>query len=54
MATTPEIAIFVFCLIGCGITSFFIGRQAGIEGAVQYFADVGIIELEEPEDGEGE
>jgi len=50
MATTPEIAVFVFCLVGCGLTSFFLGRQAGIEGAVQHFIDIGLLEIEEPED----
>ena len=50
MATTPEIAVFVFCLVGCGLTSFFVGRQAGIEGAVQHFIDIGLLEIEEPED----
>lgn len=51
MATTPEIAVFVFCLIGCGISSYFIGKQAGIEGAVQYFIDAGVLEVDD-EQGE--
>ena len=47
MATTPEIAIFVFCLIGCGLTSYFVGRQTGIEATVQHFIDVGILIVDE-------
>lgn len=49
MATTPEIAVFVFCLIGCGVTSYFIGRQDGIQDAVQYFIDAGVLEVAEDE-----
>jgi len=50
MATTPEIAIFVFCLIGCGLTSYFVGRQTGIEATVQHFIDAGILIVEDADD----
>ena len=26
-----EIVIFGFCVIGCGVTSYFIGHQAGVK-----------------------
>lgn len=47
MATTPEIAIFIFCLLGCALQSYFLGKRVGIEGAVQYFIDEGVIEVED-------
>lgn len=50
MATTPEIAVFIFCLIGCGYHCWRLGQREGIEGAVQYMQDIGIIEIEESED----
>lgn len=49
MATTPEIAVFVFCLIGCGVTSYFIGRQNGIEDVVEHLIDTGVLEVAEDE-----
>lgn len=45
-----EAAIFAFCLIGCSLTSFYIGRQEGIEGTVQYFIDAGILEVEDEDE----
>jgi hypothetical protein len=51
MATVPALAIFVFCLLGCGYSSYFIGKRAGIEGTVQYFIDLGVLEVED-EQGE--
>jgi hypothetical protein len=47
LATTPEIAIFIFCLLGCGLQSYVLGKRVGIEGAVQYFIDEGVIEVED-------
>lgn len=42
---TPETAIiFLLCLAGCTYHSFVLGRKRGIEGAVQYFIDEGVIE----------
>ena len=36
------IVVFIFCLIGCGIHSWRLGRRDGIEGTVQYLIDQGI------------
>ena len=47
MLTTQVLAIFIFCLIGCGLTSWKMGISAGIQASVQYFVDEGVIELEE-------
>lgn len=42
-----EIAVFVFCLIGCGITSYSLGKQEGIETTIEHLVDRGMLELEE-------
>jgi len=42
-----NIAVFIFCLIGCGVHCWRLGKSEGIEGAVQYFIDNGYIEVEE-------
>lgn len=49
MATVPEIAVFVFCLIGCGITAWNLGVKAGVNGTIAYLAQNGIIEVTEEE-----
>ena len=45
--------IFVFCLIGCAISSWHIGKQRGVEDAISYLVAQGYITLDEEEDGEG-
>ena len=47
MATASSLAIFVFCLVGCGLTSFFLGRRDGIEATVDYFIEIGVLEAED-------
>lgn len=47
MATTAEIAVFVFCMLGCGIHCWRLGRVEGIEGTVQYLIDAGVLEVED-------
>lgn len=44
-----DYAICAFCLVGCGIVSFKLGRLEGIEHTVQYFINVGVLEVEEEE-----
>ena len=39
--------IFAFCMFGCSMTSFFLGRQEGIESTVQYLIDLGVIDIDE-------
>ena len=41
-----DIAIFIFCLIGCGMTSYNLGRQEGIETTIEHLVDQGLLELE--------
>jgi len=42
-----EIAIFIFCLVGCGLTSHALGKQEGIETTIEHLVDQGMLELEE-------
>ena len=44
-----EFSCILFCLIGCGIHCWKLGKMEGIEGTVQYFIDQGYIEVEEPD-----
>lgn len=50
MATLPEISVFIFCMLGCGFTSWYVGREQGIVAAVDFLADKGIIQLDEVEE----
>lgn len=42
-----EYAVFVFCLIGCGMTSYQVGKQEGIETTIEHLVDNGMLEIEE-------
>ena len=42
-----EYAVFVFCLIGCGTTSYSLGKQEGIETTIEHLVDNGMLEIEE-------
>jgi len=42
-----EFAIFIFCMIGCGIQCWHLGKGVGIEHTVQYMIDQGVLELED-------
>jgi len=47
MVEVPSFLIFMFCLAGCGIQAFFLGKQFGVENTIQYLHDKGIVEFEE-------
>ena len=47
MVEVPSFVIFMFCLVGAGIHSFFLGKQVGVENTIQYLHDRGIVEFEE-------
>jgi len=47
MLTIELIAIFAFCMIGTGLSSFFLGRKEGMEALIEHFIDEGILELDE-------
>lgn len=40
-------AIFLFCVFGCGATSWYYGRKSGIEATLEYLAEEGYIEIED-------
>jgi len=42
-----ELAIFVFCLLGCGLTCHALGKKEGIELTIEHLVDQGMLELEE-------
>ena len=44
-----EIAIFIFCLLGCGIHSYQLGKQEGIETTIEHLVDQGMLEVESEE-----
>lgn len=44
-----EIAIFIFCLIGCGMSSYNLGRQEGIETTIEHLVDQGMLEVDSEE-----
>jgi len=41
-----EVAVFIFCLIGCGMTSHALGKQEGIETTIEHLVDQGLLEIE--------
>ena len=43
----PASVIFAICMLGCAMTAFHLGRREGIDNAVQYFIDQGILEVDE-------
>jgi len=42
-----EYAVFMFCLIGCGLTCHALGKREGIESTIEHLVDAGMLELEE-------
>jgi|TARA_B110000483_G_scaffold230979_1_gene296817 hypothetical protein len=42
-----ELAILLFCMIGCGMTCHALGRQEGIETTIETLVDRGLIELDD-------
>lgn len=45
-----QLAIFVFCLLGAGISSWNIGKSAGIVATVEYLISVGALEVDETDE----
>lgn len=43
--------IFGICMFGCSLTAFHLGRREGIENTVQYLIDVGVLEIEDNDEG---
>ena len=43
-------AIFIFCLIGCGMHSYYLGRRAGITNCIEHLEEQGYIEFTEEDE----
>ena len=41
------VVIVLFCVWGCGLNCYHLGRTVGIQDAVQHMANEGIIELDD-------
>lgn len=52
MITDTSFIVFVFCLIGCAFSAWRLGHKEGVEDAIQYMLDHGLIELEDLEETE--
>lgn len=52
MVEMHSIVVFIFCLIGCGIHSYFLGKRVGIIDCLGYLEDQGVIEFTEDSNGE--
>jgi hypothetical protein len=42
--TMIETAIFLFCLLGCGLTCHELGKQEGIETTIETLIDKGLLQ----------
>ena len=42
-----EIAVFVFCLLGCGLTCHALGKQEGIETTIEHLVDEGLLVVDD-------
>lgn len=49
---TSAIAIFVFCMIGSGVSCYNLGKSLGINSTVQYLIDEGYLEVEDEDEGD--
>ena len=50
MIEVSSFIIFTFCLIGCGLHAFHLGKLVGIENTVEYLHEKGIVEVEDYEE----
>jgi hypothetical protein len=42
-----EIALFVFCIIGCGLTCHALGKREGMETTIEHLVSKGLLQLDE-------
>tara|TARA_R110002073_G_scaffold5739_3_gene35328 strand:+ start:1614 stop:1760 length:147 start_codon:yes stop_codon:yes gene_type:complete len=42
-----ELAVLMFCMIGCGMTCYALGKQEGVERTIEHLVDHGMLELED-------
>lgn len=42
-----EIALFFFCIIGCGLTCHALGKREGMETTIEHLVSQGLLHLDE-------
>jgi len=42
-----ELAVVIFCMIGCAMHSHSLGKQQGIEECIEHLIDTGMLEINE-------
>ena len=42
-----ELAVLMFCIIGCGMTCYNLGKQEGIESTIEHLVDQGMIQVDD-------
>lgn len=45
-----QLAVFIFCLLGCGVHCWTLGRQQGIQGTIDHLVSIGLLDLEPEEE----
>lgn len=48
--TFAEIAVFMFCMIGCGMSCWSLGFKDGRSDLIEHFIDIGVLEIEFEDD----
>ena len=41
--------IFAFCMIGCAMHAFYLGRRTGITATVEHLIEIGVLEIDDEE-----
>ena len=42
-----ELAVVMFCMVGCGCHCHYLGRQEGIETTIEHLINNGMLEIED-------
>jgi hypothetical protein len=40
-------SIFLFCVVGCGLSSYHLGRLVGIRQSIDFLVDEGVLDAED-------
>ena len=40
-------SIFLFCVLGCGLSSYHLGRLVGIRQSIDFLVDEGVLDAED-------
>ena len=41
--------IFAFCMIGCAMHAFYLGRRTGITATVEHLIEIGVLQVDDEE-----